>query len=257
MPRRDLIVIIIAGVCGIVVFVVIMGLLKKPPQKTVVPMVRCLTATQPILKDQEITEYTAALVKQVESTNIGNYFVSQSDITGYVAAEDIARDALIMRSSVRKKPAPIQAAPVPKKPASVPMPVGLRAVGVIPAQVENFPQELSAGDYVDVLGPTKAPDGTTEIKTITKLVLVSGAYPVSDDDTTIRKITLAVKPRAFDEVDAALRQGKIRLMPRPDGASIAATTGQIEIIRGIAREKNLQGAAASSGNTNPMFTKEK
>jgi Flp pilus assembly protein CpaB len=241
MPKRDLLIMVVAGISGIVIFMIMLGYLKNSRQSTVVqsiPLVRCVAAAETILKDQTIKETSVVLSKPAQNQNVSDYFVNVSDLIDYIAKEDIPKDSLIKRNSVAK-PAP-DIPKTPPKPQSLPVPAGLRSMTVKSDAIVNLPADLNLGAYVDFIGKALNADGQLETKTIASAVQIIGLNKMEGADIP-ESITVAARPRNVVELTKALGKGKLSLVNRPESATNLGNLGYIEIIRGISKEKSFQG----------------
>jgi hypothetical protein len=248
MQKRDILIMAIAGVCGLLGFFFLINVMRKPAQVVkVMPQYKCVIAQAPIAKGQIIDSKNAAVGGPVEVADAGSVFFQFEDAAGWVALEDIPKGSVVERAKV-KKPAE---APKPEevtkpKPSYLPIPQGMRGLPLGAEQVEVFPYGLKIGNFVDIFGMVSAEGGKSERRCIVKgaqLVMVE-----EGSNGTVLSIVIALPPRAVDIVMKAVNEGKLRLVPGPDpGGKMTFTQyGYAEIIRGVTREKAYQTVQGTS-----------
>lgn len=240
MAKRDIIILLIAVVCGIIAFVFSLQMIKGLSKKKANYI--CVIARDNLPKDAAIETKNLALSAPLNGINPDDVFFRAEDVAGYAPVNPIAKGSIVHRSDVVKlqKEAP-KPEPTPR-PQQVPLPIpeGMRGITLIGDQVEGFPFGLRVGSYADIFGTVIADTGRPEKKSIVRGVQVIAVEEAQDG--TIQSTVIALPPRATDVVMKALGDGKIRLVPAPDrGGKISYTSyGTAEIIRGIQREKAAQ-----------------
>ena len=152
--------------------------------------------------------------------------------------------AFILILRLTKKPAHDYARVASSKGQSsspLPIPAGMRALTLSEKNIENFPDLLEAGNYVDVLGLAPNYEGQLDLQTI-----VRGAQVLIFDKKEgleTKSMTLALTPTGAEVVSKATAHGKIRLILRPDGGekNVIPLTGAglTEVIRGVDKDKNI------------------
>ena len=171
--------------------------------------------------------------------------MQKRDIGVLILAISCGALAFILAANFMKKP-PVETKPsIPaaspkEQPTSIPIPNGMSALGLSSSEIENIPDTLNAGNYVDILGIAPNYADKMELQT-----LIRGAQVIKVDarkeEPGVQSITVALTPVGAEVVSKALTQGKIRLTLRPDneekGVLQTGAPGFIEVIRGVEKEK--------------------
>ena len=132
---------------------------------------------------------------------------------------------------------------------SISIPKGMRGVTLSVNDIENIPNLLNTGGYIDVLGMAPNYIGKMELQTIARNTLVvSIDKPAGDKEKAapqeIKSITLALSPIAAEVVSKAMTAGKIHLIVRSEGAESESLqldmVGITEVIRGVSKEKSMR-----------------
>ncbi|GEM_PF-6827481 len=172
MKRRDTIVLVVAVVCGILAFSLVMKVLKKS---------------------------------------------SQSATSEGIATEGNAKGPL-------------------------PIPSGMSALTLYSKDVENMPNALGIGSYVDVLGMMPNYEDKMELQTIVRSAQVVN-LDKKEGVSGIDSITIVSTPAGAEVATKAMAQGKIHLIHRPDGAGKGSFQfngiGVTEVIRGVEKDKSV------------------
>ena len=152
---------------------------------------------------------------------------------------------VLKNSNARHRPVAL-----PKKHIkAIAIPGGMRGLTLSVKDIENIPNPLNTGSYVDVLGMAPNYVGNMELQTIAQSVQIVGIdQPAGDKKEDlpqeIRSITLALSPITAEIVSKAMITGKIHLMVRSDGADAEGfqlgAVGISEIIRGVSKEKTMR-----------------
>ena len=243
LRRRDIVILIVAILCGAVAFVIVSNILRKSAQLKQ----RYVMTAQALSTGQIISGQDIALSNPVENADSADLFLQPQDVVGNEVLEEISRGQLVRRSLVRK-PVPAVAKAEPRQ-ITLPVPPGKRALTVAANEIEDVPQALSVGNFVDILGNAKMPDGRVVMKTV-----VRGAQVISVDHSTgpgIKSATVALSPTGTEMVAVTLTQGKLRFVVVPDGSNAGVVQDQstIEIIRGVEKEVSNRGTQAGSSKT--------
>ncbi len=243
LVRRDIIILAIAIICGLLAFVIVANILKKSAQIKH----QFVAAAKPLAKGQLIESTDLVISKPIESANPTNFFLQLQDVAGNEVIGDIVQGELVQRTKVRK-PQPVVPAPspTPVKNISLPVPPGKRAFAMAAVEIENLPEDLKVGNFVDILGSVATFEGSREMRTV-----IRGAQVISidrKDNSEIKSVTTALTPTGAEMVAKTMTQGKLRFIVAPDDSQagvMALEQGAIEIIRGVDKEQ-------SSGRSKPQ-----
>ena len=234
MPKRDVLIIIIAIVSGAFAFLLILGVMNGSSNSKM----QFVVASQAIAKGQVIQINDLVLSRPMVQKNASSLFLKTQDVVGNTALEAIPKDALIDRSQVT----PVrQEAPVVEQELSLPLLEGKRALTLTSKEVENVPDVLKAGNRVDIMGVAANYEGSREMQTIVSGVLVLSVE--KKDGSEIKSFTVAMSPQAAVAVAKIMTNSKLTLAFRPDtGSEIVeelTMVGYTQIIRGVDKEKNV------------------
>lgn len=232
MNKRNFLVLAAALGFGVIGGIMILNFLREAAS----PKARLVIARNPISEGQVITESDLGLSDPTKRADAEDYFLQPADVVRQQALENISRGALIHRSKV-KRPPPEPKSMEPKKDV-LPIPKGMRAFSISQGDIADLPDLLEIGSYADGVGLVEQVDGKTEMKTLFQGRQV--LFVDSLDSSKVRSITLAIHPQEVESVIKATSLGKIRLVIRLDAGeftSFEASSGVIEIIRGIEKER--------------------
>jgi hypothetical protein len=131
---------------------------------------------------------------------------------------------------------------LPKGKDSLPIPQGMSALSLTPNELENIPDFIKVGLYVDLLGIAPNYSGKLELQTIVRSAQVLSVKKGEKGST--QSITVALSPVAVEVVSKAIAEGKIRIIPRPDAGERAVLRmgdpGVTEVIRGVTKQKSVR-----------------
>ena len=151
--------------------------------------------------------------------------------------------AFVMVMNLTKKSGHFAGVPTALKsggPASLPIPAGMSALTLSDKNVENFPDLLEVGGFVDILGTVPDYQGKMELQAIIRSAQVI-TLDRTKEDQLIRSINVALTPAGAEVVSKAMANGKIRLILRPEQAEksvVSLGAGVTEVIRGVEKDKN-------------------
>ena len=231
-------------VCGVVSFFAMVSFLKKEPAKVEGTFVGTAMGMK---KGDIIKKESVKLVPLKVGTDAAEYFTNVDDVIGKEIVKDTIENYPLARNRVKT---PEVVAVVP---AFLPVPPGSRALTLASREIENIPEPLELGAYVDVLGMGQNNEGVSEMQTV-----VTGAKVISvlrektakkEEIGPITTVTLAMSPQAVVFVTKSVALSRIRLIVRPEGPGseqLIQGAASMEIIRGVDKEKKLLSAAPGS-----------
>ena len=122
--------------------------------------------------------------------------------------------------------------------AGLSIPAGMRALTLSEKNIENTPDSLTPGSYVDILGFVPDDQEKPELQTIIRSAQV---IAMKNDESGAKLLTMTLTPQGAEVVSKAMGNGKIRLILRPDRGENSVLSGNgsnlIEVIRGVDKEK--------------------
>ncbi len=240
MIRRDLVILAIAVVCGILAFVLIANILSKAK-----PRMRLVIAAETLAPGEEVTESSVTLSEAMEQKDYKEYFLQPEDVIGSEVLEDIQQGQLIRRAAVRRSIAADSTTPVSQS-TPLPVPANKKALDISADEIQTLPERLLIGSYVDVLGNFPIDEGASEYQTVARGAQV--LFIEKDKDGEASSVTLALSPVGVDQVTKALAKGKVRLVGSNASDVEAADAGFIEIIRGVEKQRvRRDGKTAEEG----------
>lgn len=246
MLKRDVTLTLMALGCGVLAFVLVLNFLKASAQQKshYVIAVRSLSEGTIINSNDIILSK-----KPIKNINRRDVFLQLEDVIGGTVIKKVRNGEIIRRFNVKRKTLIVQRAadePPEETAVSLPIPKGMRAFTVSSREINNVPDLLNVGNYVDLLGNVPNYEGLIEMRTILR-----GAQVLSihlKDNTDIRSITLSLTPVETEVVMKAIGRGKIRIIVRPDivGEKVdRAVWESAEIIRGVDKQKKYRFTLSS------------
>jgi Flp pilus assembly protein CpaB len=237
--KRDTLVLVVAVLCGLAAFSLILNFLKQASQpKAQYVITRAEIAAGSILKPEDLT-----LSEPLANIPVSQHYTQMYEVIGMEALQDLPQNHLVGRADLKKPEIKVVAAPsvVPEvKDIVLPVPEGLRALTLDMQEMENIPNNLKGGDYIDILGTIIFGNNQKEVKTILRGVLVLSAQK-SQDQKQIMSFSVALHPTQVETILNASKFGKMRLVitQKPTDNTIWSGMGSIEVIRGIQRERKV------------------
>jgi len=124
------------------------------------------------------------------------------------------------------------------------IPTDMRALALSNKEVENFPQQLRVGSYLDIMGVAPNYENQMEFQTIARATKIIDLE--RSPDKAIKAVTVALNPDATEVVAKAKSQAKIQLILRPDAGVNESLQlggmGFVEVIRGVQKQKSIRTA---------------
>lgn len=249
--KRDTLVLIIAVACGLAAFGLIFNFLKQAS----IPPAQIVVAKAGVPKGKVLTAEDLTISAPIKNVAREKYFTQINDLIGMRAENDIPAGGMIDRGIVKKFQAAIaQIVPQAKVEQDLPVPPSMRALTLGAQDLDNIPNALSPGDYVDILGNVVLNNNEREVRTILYAVSVIGIQRlpgqpvpanvpqgtlVSGARGPVERVTIALLPAQVETVLNASRLGKMRVVinSREGNQSAWANVGSIEIIRGVTKER--------------------
>ncbi|GEM_PF-3551156 len=231
--KRDTVILLVAVTSGAVAFLLTGNYLSAAAQ----PAHRFVTVVKPVSAGALIQDEDVAFSDPVKGSDSALYFLDPQAVAGKEAVEALEKGTLVRRTQVRR---PAAAALAASRPESLPIPAGMRGMTLSSSDIDNVPDMVGVGDYLDVLGVASNVEGRTELQTIVRGSQVLNLKKA--EDGSARAITIALTPEDSESVSKAMGQGRIRLVVRPDKGdtrATAASLGFVEIIRGTNRERKI------------------
>ena len=155
--------------------------------------------------------------------------------------------AFVFVMSFLKKSAAISnssLATVSKRGPSGPLPIpnGMSALTLSSKEIENTPDLVSIGSFLDILGVVPNYEGKMELQTIVRSAQVINLDKKAESG--INSFTIAISPIGAEVVSKAMAQGKIHLILRPEegekGVLQFGGVGFTEVIRGVDKDKSMR-----------------
>lgn len=113
----------------------------------------------------------------------------------------------------------------------------MRALSLNPNELENIPQRLNGGDYIDLLGMVDIGNQQREIRTILRGVLVLSVQ--KNENKTPESLTIALHPTQVEILLNTTGKKRLVVTEKPADNSRGDNMGSIEVIRGIQRERKV------------------
>lgn len=150
--------------------------------------------------------------------------------------------AFVLILNVLKRPAPRQSVTVKTVgQRSIPIPTGMSALTLSPKEIENVPDHLATGNYIDILGIAPDYKGEKDLQTIVRSSEILSIEKTKEKG--IQSITVALTSVGAEVVAKAMAEGKVRMVLRPDGGEKSVfqmgEMGVAEVIRGVKKEKSV------------------
>ena len=124
---------------------------------------------------------------------------------------------------------------------SMSIPTGMNALTLSPKEIDNVPDLLTTGNYIDILGIAPDYKGGKDLQTIVRSAEVLSVEKTKDKG--VQSITVALSSVGAEVVAKAMEEGKIRMLLRPDGGEKSVfKVGEMsfaEVIRGVKKEKSV------------------
>jgi Flp pilus assembly protein CpaB len=241
--KKSSLILLIALATALVSFVLFFKFLKdsSKPKHRYVMAISAIKAEQVITKEQlSYTEPTAS------SGDDGNLFAQMADVAGKVAVHDMKPGDWILRSSVKEKAPPPRIVEVTKKVLrheKIEIPEGMEGLNIKSSDINDVPNDLNPGDYVDILANISNYAGQKELITLIHSAQIVGIeFEDAETLTTIKSIRLALLPRETKAVLAGLAQGKLQLVLLAGLGEKPWTgppVGEMEIIRANNQQRAL------------------
>ena len=233
--KRDTIALIIALVCGAAAFGLIYNHLKQANQ----PQNQFVVAAQELPKGKVLTPEDLTVSEPLKNVPQGKYFTQIQDLIGTELQKDIPQGKLIGRSLIKKIQAKLNLPVRVDEDETLPVPPSMRALTLGTQELENIPQNLKPGEYVDTLGSVAIANNQREIRTVLHAVLVLSVQ--RSEKKQIEAVTIALATQQVETLLNSLKFGKVRLVmaPKTDDGSAWSNSGSIEIIRGTQRERKI------------------
>jgi len=157
--------------------------------------------------------------------------------------------AFILVINLLKRPmasqSPVTSTAAKVQPASISIPNGMSLLVLSSNEIDNLPDLIVAGSYVDIIGIAPNYAEKMELQTIVRGAQVTKLED-KKEEPGVKSIMVALSPAGAEVVSKALTQGKLRLTLRPDngekGVLQNSSPGFIEVIRGVEKEKVMQHA---------------
>lgn len=222
MNRQTMILVGVVAV-GLVTFVLLLSQLKKANQT----QFRVVIATTEIPKGVLIQDNQIGLSKPAKIDNISDYYLQPAEVAGLKADIAIQAGEPILRSRTQQL---MEEARItgPK----LPIPQGMSAMTLSVEQVDQMPEYIQQGQYVDVLGfPTKS----AEIQTIIVHSALTLSVQEDEEEGRVDSFSVALTPQEAELVATATTRGKVRVMVRSEKGEkpdLEIVTGSIQVIRG-------------------------
>ena len=236
MPKRDVIVVGVAVLIGAIAFV----LLTQYVNKNRVAKQRFVIAAQDIPADHLLTEADLTLSAPQEAPNAQDLFLQAQDAIGSTTLKPIAKDTEVLRSDVEKAVTATENEVVTPS-GSLAVPAGMRSFTLSSEEVDNIPDILKPGSYLDIMGNVTNYEGTMELQTV-----IRGSQVLTvdkDEEGKINAFTVSLTRAGTEIISKAISQGRLRLILRSDNTGGFSQIGEfdyVEIIRGITKEKNMR-----------------
>lgn len=244
--KRDTMVLVVALACGVAAFGLIFNFLKQANA----PQTQFVIAKENLPKGKILAAEDLTVSPPMKNIPREKYFTQINELIGMRLEKDTFKNDMIERSLVQRiQIAAAKLLPQAAPEKSLPVPPGQRALTLGLQDIENVPNTMTPGDYVDILGNVVLSNSQREIRTILYAVAVIGiqrtpAVIVSPDGqqrekSPVESVTLALLPAQVETVLNASKLGKMRLVvnSREGNQSAWSNVGSIEIIRGVLKER--------------------
>lgn len=243
--KREVVLLIVAIVAGFFAFSLVMKTMNRAPQQIYTEKVQCVIAQLQIPKGQTLTEKDLAYgepVAKKDAGDLSDFFLQTQDAVGFIAQKDFVTGEKVLRSRVSKE----DSSPSDRQ-ETLPIPEGMQALTVPAISIQNLPEFISPGKYVDVMGYQKVRD--SEKKEIVNIVTSAQVISLEKTDggpenararagkqNAVESVTLALTPDETKAFLRALDDGPVRLLLRSSKGikpGYQAAYGTVEIIRGV------------------------
>jgi len=196
--KKDRMILIVAGIAGIVAFMGFYGMMKgaKDPDRKVV------LAKEDLASGTVLTEEHLEISKPFKGVDPAIFHLSIEDVLGLTLDRDIPKGAALRRAYTQKI-----AGPVEKK---LPIPDGMLALTLSLHEIKKIPEFIAEESYVDVLGYKTA--NTQEQSIIVRSAQVLAL--TKDEQGEMIAVTLALTPSEAEVVTSSTRRGSVRLVLR-------------------------------------------
>ena len=172
------------------------------------------------------------------------YILIMAVVCGLVAFVLVAN---YMKKASLKSPTPNIIRTTPESaPQLVAMaiPQGMRALTLAKEKVDNLPETLKVGDYIDIIGSAPTYEGSHE-KELQTIVRAAQVIAVDkSDESSIRSFVAAVSPVGAVLVSRAMADQKISVAIRTgsenNGVLQSAPIGFTEVIKGVNKETSMK-----------------
>ncbi len=236
--KRETMILFVAIISGIAAFGLIFNFLKEASK----PATSFVLTSAEIKKGQILQEKDLTMSPLIKNLPPKTYYDEIDDVVGKEAISDIPQGKLVPRSKVKT----VEAAPPPPplpvpEPTAIEIPNAMRALTLTSEELENIPPFLKPGDYVDILANVVFDGARKEkeqqIRTIMNSILVVAVG--KSEKGSVESVTIALMPAQVESLLTVSKLGRMRLVisSKPSGQSTWSSTGTIEVIRGIQREK--------------------
>lgn len=241
--KRDTLILVIALASGLAAFSLILNFLKQAAQ----PEGQYVMAIQDLTKGKVLAAADLGISPPLKNIPAESFFTQMHDALGMEIQEDIPKGRLIARELLKEPPPPPPPSPSPdsksakkKKPREIvlPVPPSMRALTLSAQELENIPQGLTGGNYVDILGSIALDDRQKEVRTVLSGIQI---LAVERNENKIETVTIALLPNQVETLLNVSRMAKMRLVigQEPPVNGKRAGVGTIEIIRGIVKEQKV------------------
>ncbi len=213
---------VVAGVCGLLAFALVFNQLKDAKKsKYEVVVAKDLISEGTILALEHL-----ALSPPLSGVDPSSFFLVIDDAIGLSVNQEIPKGKAIRREYT-------QVDGTLYRVDKIPIPTGMRAMTLSTKEIDQIPQYIRTGNYVDVLG---YPNNLAETQTtIVHSAQVLSLLKDETNDTVVKSITVAFSPSEAEAASSAIRRGQLRVVLRSekgDKPHFRTMRDNMEIIRG-------------------------
>jgi Flp pilus assembly protein CpaB len=226
----------VALICGLAAFGLIFNFLKAASA----PKNQFVITQKDLNKGKILSAEDLTLSDPIPNVPAQSHYTQLHEALGMEMQQDLAKGSLLNRGMV-KKPKELPKAEVIQDVEEIvlPVPPSMRALTFNLSEMENIPQLLKGGDYVDILGTILVSRREREVRTVLRGVLVLSVS--RNERKQAETVTIALYPPQVESLLNASKMGKMRLVitQKPADNADWANMGSIEVIRGIQRERKV------------------